>query len=270
MGRSGPPFSTDRRGWGEFGRASDSGGIAMSVDSPLVLVVCAANVCRSPAAATMLRQLLSDAGGSGQVSSEGAHAVDGVGVEFALSSLPSRGFSSEGLDGHVARGIEIESLDRASLILTADEAVSSALIRTRPAVRARLFTLREAAGLTEVLDHDIHRRPVPDGDGRRSSDPRLPGPDDLNVLVSGLDRVRGWVPQAPPNLARHGWIRRRRGAVPISAFDVPDCHSGAGSANHAKTIDLMVDACVRISAAIASYVNGASEAESAGRAELRT
>jgi len=113
-----------------------------------VLVVCRGNICRSPVAAAMLKQLCP----SKRVESAGLGAMVGQGVEPMARQLAK----AEGLDviGHMARQLSHEMLQRADLVLVMSHGQRLAVGELSPA----------ALGKTMLLGHwlDSNATEIPD------------------------------------------------------------------------------------------------------------
>lgn len=175
-----------------------------------VLVICRANVCRSPLAAELLRRepVVSALG----VTSAGSHAAGGQ----PRCELSAR-IGAASRDGSTAEPADVASrrLDRgmladAELVVTAEESQRSAAARLLPAARSRMFTLREALALGEVL---LER------------DQRF---DDLPSLVQALDAARG--------IGAVAAVRPRLLGKPVPPNDLPDGH-GLRPARHRRALE---------------------------------
>ncbi len=116
-----------------------------------ILVVCSANICRSPAGEELLRRQLTESPEFQEIdmdfviSSAGTNAVSGSArcpesISFAgpFSHDASREFGE----------IDIESFD---LILTMERTHRGMLVKENPLLRNRLFTLRDAGSLAKHL-----------------------------------------------------------------------------------------------------------------------
>jgi protein-tyrosine phosphatase len=106
-------------------------------------MVCTGNVCRSPAAAYLLRAHL-EGRGAGQwfaVTSAGTRPVVRAGVDVETA----RALAAEGVDAgdHVARRLTERRVAQADLVLTAERSHRLAVAELRPDAAARTFTLRE-------------------------------------------------------------------------------------------------------------------------------
>lgn len=109
-----------------------------------ILFVCTGNTCRSPMAAALLRQLLNERGGEFRnirVSSAGLYAHPGASASpEAIETM--RGYGLD-LSNHLARELAREELAAADLILTMTNAQKNQIIKVYPAVKDRVYVLRE-------------------------------------------------------------------------------------------------------------------------------
>jgi protein-tyrosine phosphatase len=106
-----------------------------------IVVVCTANICRSPVAELLLARSLGGAGGV-RVSSAGVHARVGSPIDEEMARLidgPVAGFA--------ARQLTPEMIRAADLILVMTQGQRSAIVGSVPAAVRRTFTLREYADL---------------------------------------------------------------------------------------------------------------------------
>lgn len=113
-----------------------------------VLIVCRANVCRSPLAALLMERYLEAAGRSGEV------VVRSVGTDVTPGA-PTCQEAAEwsGVPGaDCATGLTSADLAAADLVLAADRVSRSACASLGPGCRPRLFTLRQAAHLAEAVE----------------------------------------------------------------------------------------------------------------------
>lgn len=221
-----------------------------------VLVVCTANICRSPASATLLRREFAAAGLSDvvEVESAGVSAVEGAPACDLSSALVgefvSRHYAGQepiepDVDAHRSRLVTTAMTQEADLILALDRSHRAALARIDPAARARTFTLRQAAGLSQVVAGYSEAGHVPPGA------PPLPDPRE--------DRLRWWV----------GELDAARGLTAVGASDepsglqwhpedVPDPHV-VGYQVHAPAIELAEDAIMLISSGVGRVVATGSD-----------
>lgn len=108
-----------------------------------VLVVCTANICRSPMTQVLLQQSLHAAGVSAVVESAGTSGL----VEWGSPAAPEavQVMSTMGLDltGHTSRALTVEQLATADLVIgLAREHLRDAAVMA-PDVLGRLVTLKE-------------------------------------------------------------------------------------------------------------------------------
>jgi protein-tyrosine phosphatase len=115
-----------------------------------VLVVCHANVCRSPMAEHLLRAALEDRFGAAatrhwRIRSGGTHVTAGsMTHELALKALAERGIHAEPLP---ALQVGRAQLDGADLVLTASREQRAWVVETCPSAVRRTFALRQFARL---------------------------------------------------------------------------------------------------------------------------
>jgi protein-tyrosine phosphatase len=108
-----------------------------------ILVLCTANVCRSPMAQAMLARELAARGQRARVTSAGVAAAGGAPVPGEVATV----LAGYGLDvtGHRSAAVTAGDLDGADLILTmAREHLRYAVVQA-PLTWPRAFTLRELA-----------------------------------------------------------------------------------------------------------------------------
>lgn len=108
-----------------------------------VLTVCVGNICRSPAAESLLSAQLSGL----SVSSAGLGALVGNGVDPTMARI----LAEDGLDvsAHRARALQAWMTQRSDLILVMEQAHKTQIESTYPAARGRVFRLGH------YLDADI-------------------------------------------------------------------------------------------------------------------
>ena len=148
-----------------------------------VLYVCTANICRSPAAAALLRE----AGlPTVEVVSAGTQAVVGSPACSIVRELP----------GHDSQPLTAGLIESADLVLTAAREHRTAVVEMYLAARTRTFTIRQAGRLAQwLLDAGMV-------DAARHG------------ATSGTAIRAGWSPRFPPRHKREpaGWSRARCGA----------------------------------------------------------
>lgn len=179
-----------------------------------LLVVCAANVCRSPFAAFLLAAALPGT----EVSSVGVTARTGDPLcrftDERISGLPDGPAFAK---AHVATRLDSARIAGADLILTASEIERSAVAVLDPEARPRTFTLVEAAHSARAL------APLPAGLG-------------LRELAERMHAQRGIVdlPQ----------VRHRHRLSPLRSsygIAIPDAHIG-DARRHSEVYRTVTDA----------------------------
>jgi protein-tyrosine phosphatase len=113
---------------------------------PSVLIICTANICRSPMAEVMLRRKLEteEVPGEWQVSSAGTWATDGIRAsEMGVAVMRERGLDTT---DHRSRAVTDSILAEADLILTMTSGHAEALRVEFPEARSRIRLLSEMAG----------------------------------------------------------------------------------------------------------------------------
>lgn len=117
-----------------------------------VLVVCTANICRSPLAHVMLDQHLADRGIDGEVTvaSAGTHARHGDVAAELSAVIATRG----GLDlsGHRSAPLSQRLLDDSAVVVTMTERHRDAVVASDPSAVGRCFALRELARLVDDVE----------------------------------------------------------------------------------------------------------------------
>ena len=120
----------------------ESGDVLMG---PRVLLVCTANICRSPAAARLLAGRL---GPSIDVISRGTRSLPGAGIcpASATWALMNGG---QATGPHHSRPLELADIKSSTLILTASQRQRTKVIEMRPSAQVRTFTLVQAARIAQ-------------------------------------------------------------------------------------------------------------------------
>ncbi|MEH0846131.1 low molecular weight phosphatase family protein [Micromonospora sp. CPCC 205711] len=141
-----------------------------------VLIVCHANMCRSPMAEYIARRLLGDRPIA--VASAGTHAVPGRPMHPYAAEIAAE----TGADpaAFVSRELRPEQLAEATLVLTATRGQRSACTALAPGVLHRTFTLRQFARLAAAADP-----------------PAEPVDAPLRAAVRAAARARGRLQPAP-------------------------------------------------------------------------
>jgi protein-tyrosine phosphatase len=200
-----------------------------------ILVVCAANVCRSPLAELALRRGLG-ADSAISVSSAGVRAVEGDAICALVSSSHDDGEWGEQARAHRARPVTIDLIEQSSLILTASRDIRGELVRLAPRSRDWMFTLKEAAHL---------------GAGFSSA-----GPDRVADYVAYLDRARSRSMPLANTVGVGQRVRRLLGNRGVAdAVSIADRHGGRG---HRETLDEVQASSATILAQLGGYRRHAS------------
>ncbi|MBD8517053.1 arsenate reductase/protein-tyrosine-phosphatase family protein [Plantibacter sp. CFBP 8804] len=203
-----------------------------------ILVVCSANVCRSPLAEQLLQARLSTIPGFDRLVCSSAGIEVSRGHEMCADAAAVLGLPSEGpkAPAHRARRVTKSMIGGAGLVLTASRAERSALARLSPEARSKVFTLREAAALAEAPDQAIATwRP---GAGT-TADQRL---SDLAAL---LNARRGLAPAPKPE--RTGLFARF--GSDVDPLDIADGHN-LGKRAHRTTLRSVQRSVERFGAAV--------------------
>ena len=123
-----------------------------------ILVVCTANVCRSPLVAALLAHEL-DPAGTGRpvtVASAGIDAVAGEPACPEMSQLAEAQWLPVSRIGeHGACPLTLEQVAVADLILTSDRRARSVILKLAPLAAPHTFTVREAAALAERVGGQV-------------------------------------------------------------------------------------------------------------------
>ena len=107
-----------------------------------ILVVCTANICRSPAAAALLRAALAESSSTIQISSAGVRALPGRGADPLMCAqmqplLPEH--EQRALGQHTARAISVPLLRSADLVLAMEPSHVQACLAFAPFLRGRVM-----------------------------------------------------------------------------------------------------------------------------------
>ena len=149
-----------------------------------LLVVDGSDICRAPIVACTLQDRLAGSSWAGgtAIASRGLAAEAGRTMcESAAARLGFTGPAIAFYGAHRAAPLTVADLAGADLVLTAERAQRSAVVRMLPGTQATVFTWKEALVLASVLV-----------DRRRIS--ALSAPADLPALARALHGARGTVP----------------------------------------------------------------------------
>jgi protein-tyrosine phosphatase len=162
-----------------------------------IVVVCTANICRSPMAEAMIRRALRESGAAGiVVGSAGVHGHEGSPIApGSAAALRALGIED---DGHRGRMLTTAIVDSADLVLTMEQRHRRMILASSPEARDRTFPLREFA--------------------------RLVGGQAPPAGAGPADRARALVAAAGPRRTRLPWP---------GVDDVPDPYGGPGEGYHA-------------------------------------
>ena len=216
-----------------------------------ILVVCTANICRSPATAAFLRVEVTEvvADGVVQVDSAGVAAVAGVSACDLSSALVTQAVASRHTGGadpgtllvdHRARGVTPALVQDADLVLALERFHRAELARLAATTRPKTFTLRQAAALSGVVGAPLAGQELPAG--------APPMPHDavarLRWWVGELDAARALAPRLPE-------VTDDAQESPESWHpdDVPDPHV-LGSQIHSPVVELAEQQVLVIASAI--------------------
>lgn len=205
-----------------------------------ILMVCTANICRSPFAAAVLGSRLASISGQPRVhiSSAGTKALSGSGLCSEVERSLQRCEPPEGgALAHVPSLVDTLAIETADLILVMELSHRAAVARISPSARRRTFTLREAAGLAQ----HVQTRPKPGSRDRGAA-----GEVHFREFVTELNSLRGEVrPRAGASVPL--WNRFR--VSPADPLDIVDGHNST-SRRHRAALEQVDDATADVAAAL--------------------
>ncbi len=158
---------------------------------PHILVVCTANICRSPVAEALLRTKLNEVGLTDwTVSSAGTWAEPGhTAAPFSTALMAERGLD---IRSHRSQPVTNRLLQQADLVLCLETGHAQSLRRDYPAHQHKIVTIRQMAGKRgSVRD--------PYGGSRRQYERMVAEVDEL--IEQGFPRIRAL---AQENFQRRG------------------------------------------------------------------
>ena len=155
--------------------------------STTILFVCHANLCRSPMAERLARHLAAPHSRRIAIGSAGTHAHDGLEMHpGAVDVLRDCGVDPSGFR---SRGLTIDLLDRADLVLAATREQRSYCVSLAPSTLRRAFTITQFGRLASAIDADrirgLESLLEVMTEVRAGFQPALPDEDDLADPVLG-------------------------------------------------------------------------------------
>lgn len=218
-----------------------------------MLVVDGSDVCRAPIVAFLLGERLAGALSGVDLVTRGLEAEAGRTMcESASARLGYSGPAIAHYGAHRATPLTVEDIAAADLVLTAERAQRSAVVRMLPGTQSIVFTWKEALVLADVL---LHRH-------RASA---VPVPDDLPTVARFLHGARGTVPLVEPPV-RTGPFHFRRVAEG-DPLTVPSGHDG--TAEHRRVTEEAVAVASGLGARLAALAQEGLPVGSADRAPSR-
>lgn len=182
-------------------------------DLDLLLFVCAANVCRSPAMQFLTAKALQSAGltTSWEFASAGTAAADDERMcRVAATAVEEHPGGPGFARRHRSRSITPTLVERAGLILVASHRERAAVARLSPSARQRTFTMVEAALLAESASRETSGWPGT-------------GPLSLSSLAGVMHDHRGTAVHGGADRIVGRLLPRSRRAT---SLDLQDVHAG--------------------------------------------
>jgi protein-tyrosine phosphatase len=224
------PDHEDFRKWAEN---AERGRRVRPIDDSqqVLLVVCTANVCRSPLAQRVFEQAF---GGSVldsvRVGSAGVRAEEDRPIcPVSAAALLDQDGGPDFAAAHRSHLLTEHDVRSADLVLVMERDHRSAVVRLAPGAQAKVFTLREAEGLLDVLRE-------------RGAEPSA----DLAGVARALHSVRGLapLPREPP---KRRWFQRA--VEPEDPFTIVDGH-GLDDERHTAAAATVKSTAERVAAAM--------------------
>jgi protein-tyrosine phosphatase len=202
-----------------------------------LLVVCTANVCRSPLAQRILQRELAGAGWLGDVgvSSAGTRAEEGWTMcSVSATELSDAPEDSAFAEAHRSRLLSREAVQQAALVIAMEREQRSLIAQLAPGSQGKVYTLREVESLAGVLVE-------------RGTEP----PADLPALAAALHSVRGFAPVVVQPPKRRWFQRAVEPEDPLTIVDghglADDRHLAAAVAVH-RAAERVAATLIRITA----------------------
>lgn len=184
-----------------------------------ILVVCAANVCRSVYTGGLLEAALAHS--DVEVHSAGLNAIAG---NAPCPDVVRRLEATSTTSPIGARPVSVDQLRSADLVIVMTTNQRVAVARLCPQAQRRTMTLVEAATLAAAADRQVE------------------GTDNLTEYVERLDLLRSRVPM-PTERARQRFLGIFPGrSRPRPAISIEDAHATAGKRHHRRTLDRVEEA----------------------------
>jgi protein-tyrosine phosphatase len=200
-----------------------------------LLIVCTANVCRSPLGQRTLEHALAGSPlGEVVVSSAGTRALEGEAM-CPVSAEDLDPGDEDYATGHRARQLTGDLVREADLVVTMEREQRSAAVQAAPGSQSKVFTLREIEALLAVL-------------AEREGEP----PADLPALAKALHSVRGLAPLVPAEPAKKHWWSKP--VDPADPMTIVDGH-GQSREEHTASAAQVRATADRVGAAIVALVS---------------
>ena len=143
-----------------------------------ILFVCTANICRSPMAMGLLRNMVKDQADEWTIESAGTWAPEGEpAAQRTQMVLRELGID---LQDHLSRQVNREMLSQFNLILVMERGHKEALQIEFPQIAERVYLL------SEMVDANFE---IQDPIGMSSSDFMLTRAEISQILTTGLDKI---------------------------------------------------------------------------------
>jgi protein-tyrosine phosphatase len=199
-----------------------------------LLVVCTANVCRSPLAQRVLQDRLPEPVAA-LVESAGTRTEEGWAMcPVSASVLPDPSGDAAYAEAHRSRPVTRRLVEDAGLVLTMEREQRSAIARLAPGSQAKVFTLREAAALAAVLQ-ERGTKPVAD----------------LEALAQALHSVRGFAPMPPQEPVKRRWFQKP--LPPEDPLTIVDGH-GLPEPEHLAAVETVRSTTEQVAAAFTALL----------------
>jgi low molecular weight protein-tyrosine phosphatase len=225
-----------------------------------ILFVCTANICRSPSAQAIALHRLRADGLSGQITvvSAGTRAAEGRSwCREARKHVSTDAETRAAMEGHEAHQLSFSGIAKATLVVTADRQTSAEVVRLDPQVRSRLFTMREAGALAQlVVDSGLVHAGTRPSDAAYAVRPLTADTDPaarLQWLADEMDAGRGQVSFLTERRKRHLFRTER---VPVLDVDIADAHAEPGGrGSHRRNLPSLTSSVGQLMTNV-SYVLG--------------